>query len=188
VPVNRDLIEPAHERQKPAGSLPAARLLEVSTSQLRRHAPCRSRAGCWFAIPAYFGWVLGNPRTACFCQPVASTICCSVAPPARVSRSRPIAFLLNSRGTRGVLGPGAGVGALAAFAFRAALGATWGAGVAAFGGDAAPRFWMVAQIRVVADLRSVNFLTGLRSPKGGTGEGVPNLYQARAGGEAGESQ
>jgi hypothetical protein len=38
------------------------------------------------------------------------------------------------------------------------MGAAWGAG-------AAPRFWMAAQIRVVAALRSVNFLIGFRLSK-----------------------
>src|ERR1039457_5327647 len=133
--------------------------------------------------PVFLVSVEMNPRTVCFCQPVFSMISCSVAPPARTSRSRTIAFLLNSRGTRGVLAPGAGVGAsapalpaLLPFAFRAGLGAAWGAGAgavrAAFSlasasrmlvrSTSSPQIWMAAQIRVVAALRSVNFLTGLR--------------------------
>src|ERR1017187_9831590 len=96
------------------------------------------------------------------------------------------ACLLNARGTRGVLASGAGLdasaAALAALAFFAGLGAAWGAGVgavrAAFSlasasrmlvrSTSSPSTWIAAQMRVVAALRSVNFLTGLRSLKGGT--------------------
>ena len=53
-----------------------------------------------------------------------------------------------------------GGGRLAALAFFGAAGAACGAGV----GVSA---WMAFQIRATAVLRSVNFLTGLRSPKGG---------------------
>src|ERR1017187_8412703 len=137
-------------------------------------------------MPVFLGSVLMKPLTVCFCQPVASTISCNVAPPARSSMSLTIACLLNARGTRGVLAPGAGVGASAAalaallpFAFRAGLGAAWGAGAgavrAAFSlasasrmlvrSTSSPKIWMAAQIRVVAALRSVNFLTGFSLSK-----------------------
>src|ERR1035441_8040047 len=88
-----------------------------------------------------------KPLTVCFCQPVSAIISSNVAPPARSSMSRTIAFLLNARGTRGVLASWAGVGASAAvlaalaallpLAFFAGLGAAWGAGVAAWGAGAA---------------------------------------------------
>ena len=86
-----------------------------------------------------------NPRTVCFCQPAFSIISGSVAPPVRTSRSRTIAFLLNSRGTLGVLASacGASAAALAAlvpFAFFAGLRAAWGAGVGACGAGAASSF------------------------------------------------
>src|ERR1017187_1400787 len=95
--------------------------------------------------------------------------------------SRTIAFLLNARGTRGVLAPGAGVGAPAAalaallpFAFFAGLVAAWGAGVAAWGAGAASSFWIAAQMRAVAFARFSNFFTGFRSAK----PGVPaKLFQ-----------
>src|ERR1035438_9298287 len=95
--------------------------------------------------------------------------------------SRTIAFLLNARGTRGELAPGAGVGAPAAalaallpFAFFAGLVAAWGAGVAAWGAGAASSFWIAAQMRVVAFARFSNFFTGFRSSK----PGVPaKLFQ-----------
>src|ERR1035438_7304028 len=77
--------------------------------------------------PVFLVSVEMNPRTGCFCQPVFSIISSIVAPPARVSRSRTIAFLLNSRGTRGVQASGAGVAtsatALVALAFFGGLGA-----------------------------------------------------------------
>src|ERR1017187_1714864 len=125
-------------------------------------------------MPVFLGSVLMKPLTVCFCQPVASTISCNVAPPARSSMSLTIACLLNARGTRGVLAPGAGVGASAAalaallpFAFFAGLVAAWGAGVAAWGAGAASSFWIAAQMRAVALVRFSNFFTGFSSPKGG---------------------
>src|ERR1017187_283376 len=115
-----------------------------------------------------------KPLTVCFCQPVSAIISCNPAPPVRSSMSRTIACLLNARGTRGVLASGAGVGAsaaalaaLVALPFFAGLAAAWGAGVAAWGAGAASSFWMAVQMRVTAVLRSVYFLTGFRSPKGG---------------------
>src|SRR5581483_3257104 len=80
-----------------------------------------------------------------------------VAPSGRFSMSRTMAFLLPSRGV-GVAS--FAVAPLAALAFFGAAGAACGAGV----GVSA---WMAFQIRAAAVLRSVNFLTGLRSPKGG---------------------
>src|SRR5208283_2356117 len=52
------------------------------------------------------------------------------------------------------------VATLAALAFSGATGAACGAGVGV-------RAWMAFQMRATAVLRSVNFLTGFNSPKGG---------------------
>jgi len=68
-----------------------------------------------------------------------------------------MAFLLPSRAV-GVAS--LAVAALVAFAFFGATGAACGAGVGV-------RAWMAFQMRATAVLRSVNFLTGFSSPKGG---------------------
>jgi hypothetical protein len=63
---------------------------------------------------------------------------------------------------RGTLGAALGRAAsLAALVFLGATGATWGAAVGV-------KAWTAFQIRAMAVLRSVNFFTGFRSPKGGT--------------------
>ena len=78
-----------------------------------------------------------------------------------------MAFLLPSRAV------GAASVAVAALLDRLAFGAT-----SAAGGAAGASFCTACQIRLTAVLRSVNFLTGLRSPKGAdSGEAIPDLYQ-----------
>src|SRR5437899_11721568 len=117
-----------------------------------------------------------NPRTLCACQPVAFMIWASVAPPFRWSRPRTVAFLLPSRAAAGLSPPLArfALAALAGFAFAAffaflpffaaalALLALFGAVVAVSAALPPSRLWMAFQIRLTADLRSVNFLTGVR--------------------------
>src|SRR3989441_7402677 len=120
-----------------------------------------------------------NPRTEWACQPVAFMIWASVAPPLRWSRPRTVAFLLPSRAAAGLL-PAlarfplaalAGLALAAFFAFFAflpcfaaalALLARFGAVVAASAGLPPSRLWIAFQIRLTADFRSVNFLTGVR--------------------------
>src|SRR5437667_661206 len=117
-----------------------------------------------------------NPRTLCACQPVAFMIWASVAPPLRWSRPRTVAFLLPSRAAAGLLPALARfpLAALAGFAFAAGLAffpffaaalawlAPFGAAVAVSAGLPPSRLWMAFQILLTADLRSVNFLTGVR--------------------------
>ncbi len=98
-----------------------------------------------------------KPRTLWACQSVADMMSASVAPSGRFSMSRTMAFLLPSRA---VGAASLAVAALVAFAFFGATGAACGAGVGV-------RAWMAFQMRATAVLRSVNFLTGFRSPKGG---------------------
>src|SRR5881628_801088 len=100
----------------------------------------------------------------------------SVAPPLRWSRPRTVAFLLPSRAAAGLLPalPRFPLDALAGFAFAAALAflpcfapalallARFGAVVAASAGLPPSRLWIAFQIRLTADFRSVNFLTGVR--------------------------
>ena len=73
-----------------------------------------------------------------------------------------------------------GGGPLAALAFFGATGAAWGAG-------AGVRAWMAFQIRATAVLRSVNFLTGLRSPKGGAPAKAFQTSAKRVMGQSAES-
>src|SRR5690348_7142209 len=100
-----------------------------------------------------------------------------VTPSGRLSKSRTMAFLLPSRA--------AGVAALAVvalvtLAFFGATGAACGAGV----GVSA---WMAFQMRAAAVLRSVNFLTGLRSPKGGAPAKAFHTSTNRVMGQSAES-
>ena len=113
-----------------------------------------------------------NPRTLCACQPVAFIIWASVAPPFRWSRPRTSAFLLPSRAAAGLSPPLARF-PLAALAFAAvfaflpffppAFGLLARSGAVVAASVAPPsRLWIAFQIRATADLRSVNFLTGVR--------------------------
>src|SRR5689334_7998823 len=101
----------------------------------------------------------------------------SVAPSERLSMSRTMAFLLPSRA---VGGAALGVARLVALAFFGETGAACGAvvGVSA---------WMAFQIRATAVLRSVNFLTGLRSPKGGAPANAFQTSTNRVMGQSAES-
>src|SRR2546422_8575150 len=119
---------------------------------------------------------LMNPRTLWACQPVAFIIWVRVAPPLRWSRPRTVAFLLPSRAAAGLVPPLAGfpLAALAGLALAAVLAflpcfaaalallARFGAVVAASAGLPPSRLWIAFQIRLTADFRSVNFLTGAR--------------------------
>src|SRR5438034_11512678 len=106
-----------------------------------------------------------NPRTLCFCQPVAFMIWASVAPPFRWRRPRTSAFLLPSRAAAGLLPvlPGFLLAALAGLAFAAlfaflaclaallALLARFEAVVAVSAGLPPSRLWIAFQIRLTAD-------------------------------------
>src|SRR5881628_455256 len=89
----------------------------------------------------------------------------SVAPPLRWSRPRTVAFLLPSRAAAGLL-PDLARFPLAALAggFLALLAflPRFAAAVAVSAGLPPSRLWMAFQILLTADLRSVNFLTGVR--------------------------
>src|ERR1019366_8802452 len=82
------------------------------------------------------------------------------------STSGTIVCSLNARGTRGVLAFGAVLGRrllkhwLSSQAWRRRAATVW-----PFDAGAARRFWMASQIRVVAALRSVNFLIGFTVSK-----------------------
>src|SRR5256885_217364 len=118
---------------------------------------------------------LMNPRTLCFCQPVAFMIWARVAPPFRWSRPRTVAFLLPSRAAAGLLPALAGfaLAALAGFAFAGVLAflpffaaalallALFGAVVAVSAGLPPSRLWIAFQIRLTADFWFANFLTGV---------------------------
>src|SRR2546426_6877984 len=99
-----------------------------------------------------------------------------VAPPLRWSRPRTVAFLLPSRAAAGLSPPLArfplpalagfafavGLAFLPCFAAALALLARFGAVVAASAGLPPSRLWIAFQIRLTADFRSANFLTGVR--------------------------
>ena len=118
-----------------------------------------------------------KPRTLWACQSVAAMMSSSVAPSGRLSMSRTMAFLLPSRAV-GVAS--LAVARLVALAFFGATGAASGAG-------AGVSAWMAFQIRVTAVLRSVNFLTGFRSPKGTTPAKVFQTSGKRVRGQSAES-
>jgi hypothetical protein len=81
----------------------------------------------------------------------------NVAPSGRFNISNTMAFLLPGRAT------GAAFLGVASLLVLPRFGATLGAG----GATGASRRWMASQIRLIPVLRSVNFFTGLRSPKSG---------------------
>src|SRR2546425_1074276 len=100
----------------------------------------------------------------------------SVAPPFRWRRPRTVAFLLPSRAAAGLLPALAGfpLAAFAGFAFAAVLAflpfftaalaffAPFRAVVAPSAVVPPSKLWIAFQIRLTADLRSLNFLTGAR--------------------------
>src|SRR6266849_6245246 len=111
-----------------------------------------------------------NPRTVCRNQPILSMISASVAPFLRWSIATTWAVLLPS------LGPALSfafaaflpLGAfLAAVVFLLALAPASGllarsVAVVASSVEPPSRLWIAFQIRLTADFRSVNFLTGVR--------------------------
>jgi hypothetical protein len=129
-----------------------------------------------------------KPLIEWFCQSVALAISPKVAPSLRRSNSITIAFLLPSRAPGA---PSAVLAALVALAFFGAFLAARGTAVAVSvavaadsGAAGASSFWMAVQMRLIAVLRSVNFLTGFRSaPKPATPAKEFQIWTSRSAGQ-----
>src|SRR5579862_6129535 len=105
-----------------------------------------------------------KPRTLCPCHPVAFMISSRVAPLGRSSSALIFAVLLPVRAVGAFWWPlGAGLPRLALLcADLAGTGAPWGLCAATLGFLAgSPRLWIAAQTRLIAVLRSTNFLIGV---------------------------
>jgi hypothetical protein len=164
---------------------------------LRRRVYGHSKAG-YFAIryvrspaafladsifsPPLLPRTLTKLRMVCFCQPVASVISATVAPLARFIRAMTSAFLLV-RDSVVLFCARASREALRGDFFDRVRSVRTGVAGGATSGD---RRSTAFQILATAAFRSVNFLTGFKSPKCHTSEAVPGVDQAGRGPFRGE--